>query len=337
MLFILLTFQLFNFSSYLCTRIMKKHILLPLFLLLFIAPCPMFNVQCSMLWAQSTNQAYWTYIDKYKDWAIEQMRDYRIPASITLAQGLLESNAGRSRLATQANNHFGIKVSGSWTGPYIIQSDDRPNDKFRKYKNARESYIDHSKFLQQKRYQGLYQLSTTDYKGWARGLKAAGYATSPTYADALIHLIEMYNLNQFDTGKYRSKKKSETATATASADDFFLRHVIYHNNKNDFIIIEVGDDMATISKKTGLSLRKLYKYNDLPRDYAPTAGDIIYLKKKRKRASREFRKNPIHVVEVNQSLFDIAQLYGIRLQSLCKLNKWEEPHAVKVGEILRIR
>ena len=290
-----------------------------------------------MLWAQSTNQAYWTYIDKYKDWAIEQMRDYRIPASITLAQGLLESNAGRSRLATQANNHFGIKVSGSWTGPYIIQSDDRPNDKFRKYKNARESYIDHSKFLQQKRYQGLYQLSTTDYKGWARGLKAAGYATSPTYADALIHLIEMYNLNQFDTGKYRSKKKSETATATASADDFFLRHVIYHNNKNDFIIIEVGDDMATISKKTGLSLRKLYKYNDLPRDYAPTAGDIIYLKKKRKRASREFRKNPIHVVEVNQSLFDIAQLYGIRLQSLCKLNKWEEPHAVKVGEILRIR
>jgi hypothetical protein len=290
-----------------------------------------------MLWAQSTNQAYWTYIDKYKDWAIEQMRDYRIPASITLAQGLLESNAGRSRLATQANNHFGIKVSGSWTGPYIIQSDDRPNDKFRKYKNARESYIDHSKFLQQKRYQGLYQLSTTDYKGWARGLKAAGYATSPTYADALIHLIEMYNLNQFDTGKYRSKKKSETATAAASADDFFLRHVIYHNNKNDFIIIEVGDDMATISKKTGLSLRKLYKYNDLPRDYAPTAGDIIYLKKKRKRASREFRKNPIHVVEVNQSLFDIAQLYGIRLQSLCKLNKWEEPHAVKVGEILRIR
>ena len=102
-------------------------------------------------------------------------------------------------------------------------------------------------------------------------------------------------------------------------------------------MVEVGDDMATISQKTCVSLRKLYSYNDLPRDYSPTAGDIIYLKKKRKCASREFRKNPIHIVEVNQSLFDIAQLYGIRLESLCKLNGWDEPHAVQVGEILRIR
>ena len=290
-----------------------------------------------MIWAQRTNQAYWTYIDKYKDWAIEQMKQYHIPASITLAQGLLESNAGRSRLATQANNHFGIKVGGSWTGPYIIQSDDAPNDRFRKYKSARDSYIDHSLFLQGKRYQGLFRLSITDYKGWARGLKAAGYATSPTYADALIRVIEMYNLSQFDNGKYRSSSKNASATTTQTTDVFWQSHKIYQNNKNDFIIIEVGDDMATISKKTGLSLRKLYKYNDLPRDYAPTAGDIIYLKKKRSCASREFRKNPIHIVEVNQSLFDIAQLYGIRLESLCKLNKWDEPQAVQVGDILRIR
>ena len=309
---------------------MKKHIFL--YLLLLLTPCSK-----ALLWAQRTNQAYWTYIDKYKDWAIEQMHDYRIPASITLAQGLLESNAGRSRLATQANNHFGIKVGGSWTGPYIIQSDDRPDDRFRKYKSARESYIDHSKFLQQKRYQGLYRLGTTDYKGWARGLKAAGYATSPTYAEALIRVIEMYNLNQFDNGKYRSSSKNVSATTTQQADAFWQSHKIYQNNKNNFIIVEVGDDMATISKKTGLSLHKLYKYNDLPCDYAPTAGDIIYLKKKRSCASREFRKNPIHIVEVNQSLHDIAQLYGIRLESLCKLNKWDEPHAVQVGEILRIR
>lgn len=312
---------------------MKKHILL-LFFLLF-AQWPMFNGQCSMLWAQRTNQAYWAYIDKYKDWAIEQMRDYHIPASITLAQGLLESNAGRSRLATQANNHFGIKVGGSWTGPYIVQSDDRPNDRFRKYKSARDSYIDHSKFLQGKRYQGLFRLSITDYKGWARGLKAAGYATNPAYAEALIRTIEMYNLHQFDKGKHRSSKKASTSAETV--DDFFQRHVVYRGNKNYFIIIEPGDDMATISKKTGVSRRKLYKYNDLPKDYVPTPGDIIYLEKKRKCASREFRKNPIHIVEVNQSLFDIAQLYGIRLESLCKLNKWDEPHAVQVGEIIRIR
>lgn len=305
---------------------MKKHILTLLFLTV-----------CLLLQAQRTNQAFWSYIDKYKDWAIEQMHEYRIPASITLAQGLLESNAGRSRLATEANNHFGIKVGGSWTGPYIIQSDDRPNDRFRKYKSARESYVDHSKFLQQKRYQGLYQLGRTDYKGWARGLKAAGYATNPAYAESLIRVIEMYNLQQFDTGKYRSQKPATTATQTNSVDEFWQRHKIYLNNKNHFIIIEIGDDMATISKKTGLSLHKLYKYNDLPRDYAPTEGDLIYLKNKRKCASKEFKKNPIHIVEPNQSLFDIAQLYGIRLESLCKLNEWDEPHAVQVGEILRIR
>ena len=305
---------------------MKKHILS--LLLLYV---------CLFVQAQRTNQAYWTYIDKYKDWAIEQMHQYGIPASITLAQGLLESNAGRSRLATQANNHFGIKVGGSWNGPYIIQADDRPNDKFRKYKSARERYIDHSKFLQGKRYQGLYRLGKTDYKGWARGLKAAGYATSPTYADALIRVIEMYELYRFDTGKYRVYKTPKTVIATNTGDDFFNRHIVYRGNKNYFIIVEVGDDMATISQKTGVSLRKLYKYNDLPRDYAPTAGDLIYLQKKRKCASREFRKNPIHIVEQNQSLFDIAQLYGIRLESLCKLNKWDEPQAVQVGDIIRIR
>lgn len=287
--------------------------------------------------AQRTNQAFWSYIDKYKGWAIEQMNQYGIPASITLAQGLLESNAGRSTLATQANNHFGIKVGSSWTGPYVLCDDDARNEKFRKYKSARESYVDHSKFLQGKRYQGLYKLGKTDYKGWARGLKAAGYATNPNYADALIRTIEMYNLNQFDTGKYRSSAKSTTAASTTTTSEFWQRHTVYKGNKNYFIIVEVGDDMATISKETGISLRKLYKYNDLPLDYAPTAGDIIYMEKKRNCASREFRKNPIHIVEANQSLHDIAQLYGIRLESLCKLNKWEEPKAVEVGEILRIR
>ena len=287
--------------------------------------------------AQRTNQAFWSYIDKYKGWAIEQMNQYGIPASITLAQGLLESNAGRSTLATQANNHFGIKVGSSWTGPYVLRDDDARNEKFRKYKSARESYVDHSKFLQGKRYQGLYKLSKTDYKGWARGLKAAGYATNPNYADALIRTIEMYNLYQFDTGKYRSSAKNTTAASVTTTSEFWQRHTVYKGNKNYFIIVEVGDDMATISKETGISLRKLYKYNDLPLDYAPTAGDIIYMEKKRNCASREFRKNPIHIVEANQSLHDIAQLYGIRLESLCKLNKWEEPKAVEVGEILRIR
>lgn len=280
------------------------------------------------LFAQRTNQAYWAYIDQYKGMAIEQMQKYRIPASITLAQGLLESRAGQSSLATQANNHFGIKVGGSWTGPYVLRDDDAPNEKFRKYKSAKESYEDHSRFLQGKRYQGLFRLKITDYKGWARGLKAAGYATAPTYAESLIRIIEMYNLYQFDTGKYKVNN---------SKKGFFQTHTVYAHNKNYFIIVEIGDNMATISKETGISLRKLYKYNDLPRDYVPTQGDLIYFKKKQKCASKQFKKYPIHIVEPNQSIFDIAQLYGIRLKSLYKLNKFEPSHQIKPGDIIRIR
>ena len=130
------------------------------------------------------------------------MKRYGIPASITLAQGLLESAAGQSRLAKEANNHFGIKVSGYWTGPYIVKSDDRPDDKFRVYSSPAESYEDHSKFLRSgKRYASLFDLKKTDYKGWAHGLKRAGYATSPTYAQALINMIDKYNLHTFDKAR----------------------------------------------------------------------------------------------------------------------------------------
>ena len=286
--------------------------------------------------AQSRNSAYERYINQYKGIAVEQMRKYGVPASITLAQAILESGAGNGELAQRSNNHFGIKRGSDWRGPVTKHTDDKVDEYFRVYNSVKDSYEDHSKFLHKERYQRLYRLSTLDYKGWARGLKAAGYATSPTYAEALIRVIEMYSLYQFDTGKYRQARPS-TAPQTQEVDDFFLRHVVYKGNKCYFIIVEVGDDMATISQKTGISLRKLYKYNDLPRDYAPTAGDLIYLQKKRKCASKEFKKNPIHIVEVNQSLHDISQLYAIRLESLCKLNKWDEPHAVEVGEIIRIR
>ncbi|MCR4921111.1 MAG: glucosaminidase domain-containing protein [Bacteroidaceae bacterium] len=284
--------------------------------------------------AQRTNQAYWTYIDTYKGMAIEQMQKYRIPASITLAQGLLESAAGRSTLATEANNHFGIKCGSSWTGPYVLRNDDAPNERFRKYKSARESFEDHSRFLQGRRYQGLFQLKLTDYKGWAHELKAAGYATNPVYAESLIRIIEMYSLMQFDDARYSNATK---ATLRLPKSNFFDKHTVLRNNKNYFIIVEIGDNMATISRETGVSLRKLYKYNDLTRDYVPTQGDIIYLQKKQKHASREYRRYPIHIVEHNQSMFDIAQLYGIRLKYLYKLNKIDADYVPQVGDILRIR
>ncbi len=292
----------------------------------------LFSVLCWTLTSlsQTQTQAYWIYIDTYKDLAVEHMHRYRIPASITLAQGLLESNAGRSTLATRANNHFGIKVGGTWTGPYILRNDDAPNEKFRKYNSPAESYEDHSRFLQGRRYQGLFQLNPTDYRGWAYGLKQAGYATSPTYAESLISIIERYNLSQFDTGKLK-------ATRVTNSDSFWNNHQIWKNNKRYFIVVQLGDDMATISRETGVSLRKLYKYNDLGKSYSPTQGDILYLQKKRSEASKDFKHNPIHIVEPNQSLFDIAQLYGINLKSLYKMNGFGLSYSAKPGDIIRIR
>ena len=285
------------------------------------------------LLAQTTNQAYWTYIDRYKEMAIDQMHRYRIPASITLAQGLLESNAGRSTLATEANNHFGIKVGGSWKGPYVLRNDDAPNEKFRKYRSAAESFEDHSKFLQGPRYQGLFRLSITDYRGWAHGLKAAGYATNPRYAQSLISIIERFGLAQFDT-KQSKQRHTKTGGALAS---FFDRHMVYHNNKNYFIVVEPGDDLATISKATGVSRRQLRRYNELPKDYVLQPGDILYLEKKQKEASKQFKDNPIHIVDYNQSMHDIAQLYGIRIDRLYKLNKQGPDYVPRIGDILRIR
>ena len=146
--------------------------------------------------------AYQTYIEQYAPMAVAQMQRYGIPASITLAQGLLESAAGQSTLATKANNHFGIKVGSTWTGPYMLRDDDARNEKFRVYGSPAESYEDHSVFLTKQRYASLFQLSPTDYEGWARGLKKCGYATNPRYADHLIEIIEAYGLQKYDTDEY---------------------------------------------------------------------------------------------------------------------------------------
>lgn len=151
------------------------------------------------LGAQTRNRAYEEYIEKYREVAIEEMKRYHIPASITLAQGLLESGAGRSELARKSNNHFGIKCGSTWEGRTVRHNDDAPRECFRAYRHARESYRDHSKFLSTgARYAFLFRLKITDYKGWARGLKKAGYATDPRYAQRLIDIIELYDLDKYD-------------------------------------------------------------------------------------------------------------------------------------------
>ena len=208
--------------------------------------------------AQSGLSAYWDYISTYKDMAMDQMVRYRIPASITLAQGLLESGAGRSRLAREANNHFGIKCSGKWTGPYIREDDDARGEKFRKYKNAAESYEDHSRFLQQPRYASLFQLQPDDYKGWAHGLKAAGYATNPRYAQSLIDIIETYGLSRFDKAKGYNRfiEKHEAERTNV------ISHEIRKCNKNYYVIARNGDTFKSLSKEFGISSRKLARYNE---------------------------------------------------------------------------
>lgn len=281
------------------------------------------TAQAQMRW----NSTYQNYIDEYKDIAIEQMLKHRIPASITLAQGLLESGAGRSSLATRGNNHFGIKCH-DWTGPSMRRDDDAPNECFRVYSSPRESYEDHSKFLQRKRYQRLFSLSITDYKGWARGLKACGYATNPRYAEQLIGIIELYNLDKFDKAKnYDKFRLQHTGGATA------LTHVIYSYNKNYYVKVRKGDTLNDISKEVGISVRKLAKYNEIDRDAILRPGDVIYMKKKQKHATKEYKKRP-HRVRAGESMYSIAQTYGMRLKYLYKKNHLDPDYTPRVGDQL---
>lgn len=280
------------------------------------------------------NSAYQQYIDQYKDLAIEQMKRFRIPASITLAQGVFESGAGQSDLARKANNHFGIKCHSNWRGPSMSYDDDARGECFRVYKNAYESYEDHSRFLSQgQRYQGLFRLSQTDYKSWARGLKSAGYATNPKYADKLIDIIQLYKLYRYDTAK--------------SYDHFYARHSrdhvqngqlhpIYEFNENYYIKVRQGDTFATLAKEIGISARRLAKYNERDRRDPLEVGEIIYLKKKRSKAPKSY-KGRLHYVRAGQSMYTISQLYGIRLKSLYKLNRLSTDYQIRVGDSLRVR
>lgn len=278
------------------------------------------------------NSAYQTYIDRYKDIAIEQMIEHKIPASITLAQGLLESGAGKSTLAVRGNNHFGIKCH-DWTGKKMYRDDDARNDCFRVYNNVRESYEDHSYFLKKPRYKSLYNLSTTDYKGWARGLKACGYATSPTYAQQLIGIIELYNLTKYDKERTYDKYLAEHSGANTTGHS--PTHPISYYNKNYYIISKNGDTFKSLSKEVGVSYGKLAKYNELNKKEPIPAGSIIYLKKKRTKADKAFKNKP-HTIQAGESMYTIAQKYGIQLKSLYKKNDLSPEYTPHVGDKLKV-
>lgn len=203
------------------------------------------------------------YIQTYKDIAMVEMQRYKIPASITLAQGILESGSGQGRLARHARNHFGIKCHLGWEGATISHDDDEKGECFRKYARAEDSFEDHSLFLVNRpRYASLFELKPDDYKGWAHGLKKAGYATDPGYPNKLIFLIKKYNLHQYDLMVLGVVKKEEVKA----------------DNPEDFYIVEQGDTLYGISRKTKVSVEKLIELNNLSDSNAIQAGQELRIR-----------------------------------------------------------
>jgi len=289
-----------------------------------------------------------SYINTWKEVAINQMVSHGIPASITLSQGILESGFGNSKLAVQANNHFGIKCH-DWTGETFLKDDDKRNECFRKYKSAAHSFEDHSQFLTgRSRYAFLFELDQTDYKSWAKGLKKAGYATNPKYPKKLIELIELYDLDQYNTATKQSlivqatpadrqKSKSNAVAATQKAEKFFQSHKVYKNpNRTKYIVAGEHDTFYQISKEFAVSLRQLNKWNDFPPMKDVLAkGDKIYIMRKRKSTKSDQVR-----LEINQNkpLWEIAQDHGIQLKALASLNHITSPDiALQKGDVVYLK
>ena len=292
---------------------------------------------------QKKNPDYEAYINKYRNLAIQQQQEYKIPASITLAQGLLETGAGKSRLAVQGNNHFGIKCKDDWPGGRMYHDDDEVGECFRTYKSAEESYIDHSKFLAfRKYYVSLFKLDLYDYKAWARGLQECGYATDKAYGTKLIGIIETYELYKYDRAKIVKKQTVKddiyeiiiTPPSTKNNDDLNWRRRIYQTNGIHYVTAQTNDTYELISSDTRLKLKKLYKYNETSPYNKLKSGDIIFLQAKKKYASKGTAP---HTVKSGESMHRIAQQYGMRIKSLYKLNKLKDSYVPKPGDKLKVR
>ena len=262
----------------------------------------------------NAQDAYRIYIETFSAMAVEQQQAHGIPASITLAQGLLESAAGRSTLATEGNNHFGIKCHSDWKGETMTRSDDAPDDCFRVYDDAADSYEDHSRFLMRKRYERLFDLDPTDYTGWAKGLKACGYATDPHYADRLVAIIERYGLNAFDTDAGRHAEETSEFIACALKST----HPIRKSRGLYYVVAYPGDTYASIAKEFHLKKKKLLAYNDVECDGEIKPWEEVYLQEK----PDMLTDSPATaVIGEGESLHSLAQRYGVSLKTLKKLNQ----------------
>jgi len=280
------------------------------------------------------------YIKRFKDIAIREMERSGVPASIKLAQGLLESDSGKSSLARSANNHFGIKCGSGWQGEEYYKKDDDYDDRgqlikscFRQYRNPDASYVAHSEFLRNPsksfRYGFLFRLEPTDYKAWARGLRQAGYATNPRYPELLISLIERYNLNQYDAPGAVDPVDVEVPTNEMITG-------ILRANDVSYFVSEAPISVAEIARQVDLSARRLLEYNEglNKDDEKVTPGDRVYLQKKR----NSYRgKEVYHTVEEGETLYDVAQRYGLKLDKLAKRNRLQEKDNPATGVKVKLR
>lgn len=273
------------------------------------------------------------YISKWKETAVAQMSNYKIPASITLAQGILESGYGNSDLATKANNHFGIKCH-NWTGESYFKDDDQKNECFRKYASANQSFEDHSLFLTQKsRYASLFDLPTTDYKAWANGLKDAGYASNPKYADMLIELIERFQLSAYDQASANIAVTTPSKNATNALVS--KREIKKNSNDLNYIVTKKGDTYYRLAKELNININDLYKYNefDAKKDFLEE-GDIIYIQSLKRKSKN---KKEIKVTE-QTTLLALAHQEGILVKRLMKMNNISSPEQIlKKGEKIKLK
>jgi LysM repeat protein len=286
------------------------------------------------------------YISTYRNVAVAEMKRSGIPASVTLAQGILETEHGNSELVKKSNNHFGIKCKSTWTGESVRHTDDAPNECFRKYPNAAESYKDHSDYLKTSpRYASLFQLEPSDYKGWAYGLKRAGYATNPRYPQIVISNIEKYNLQQYDTitGEIINDlvvtktidDESVVKNAIAVSDNEEIKNALKANskfNKLKALYASKGTSLLAIATAANIDLVKLLDYNDLKTDGLLKEDELIYLEKKNKQGNRDFSTSL-----QNETLRDVAQNNGVQLKSLMQLNNMNESEIVKKGTKIKLR
>jgi hypothetical protein len=266
------------------------------------------------------NPKYEAYIAKYRRLAIREQQIHNIPASITMAQAILESNAGESMLAVKGMNHFGIKCGANWTGKTINKDDDNIQDCFRKYVQAADSYTDHSLFLKRSRYAFLFEYPLNDYKAWAVGLKRAGYATDKDYASKLIKIIEDYQLNSLIYEEYKDEENGETENLTLKYNDKrALSKLLLKQENNDLKCYKLRKDATVeeIAAALGKSSAKMLYYNDLFEDVVLKSGTFVYVGKKAGKVAKRYNR---HIVKAGESMHSISQKYGITLKALYKIN-----------------